>query len=716
MRMSSSVVRVRVAMSALYALLFVVALGGGVVGAAEEVVLLDTNNPQAVEVGPAAPATFHLDRPHVITRIRTYHWNGGRGAPMARMLIDEPDIQVQSGPWEAVGIVPKAAGTALYWECRPNLRLEAGRYALRAADPTTWSQNTASGHRGMCEVYGVPADAPIAEESTPPAIPGTPTPDAVAPSPTTGPIFSTSPPTVVDLTPALAGRPIPAGDGLHVTLPASVVASGGRLTVARATPLRRDVCGSFETFGLFDVSIGDRHEFDDDIVLECPYDPARLDPEMAPEDQVLAARWDPSHGLWVEIPSELDPARGVIVARTRHLSPFGFLYQAKVVVYRAVTGDMTPTVATAHFHLYFDPADLRSRKWLGETSFPPAYHALWTLKHPAWCPLARDIAYYLEASYDAYDRKKLTPLAAVPLRVEIGPGLAGANPAHFEHLSKTLRVSSDMITTSRGALRYKLAHELFHAIQNKDWKGDAAKVTAPATLWWVEATADYAACRVAATLPYMGGGTVNVYPYLLELPLTESGTPKCPYGTPAPGDVEYDKAYFLEYLVERNVDFGALYKAVMKGHLETGRLLAALEGHLASHGPATLPSLFRDYAAYFLFDVGGPRGRVASRSRYARPRTGGRPWPWFPKGMPSPTNSRCGRRTRRRRGRSRRRAVRTGRCPWSACAHRTWIRMPWWKSTAFPMASAWPRLCASPRSRRRARRRASRFRPDRRSS
>lgn len=607
MRSWSSVVRVG-------AVLFAAgAMGGGLAVAAEEVVLLDTNNPAAVEVRAAQSVTFRLERPHVITRILTYHWNGGRGALPAQMILDDPQAHVQYGPWQAVGTVPKANGAALYWTCHPNLRLAAGDYVLRAVDPASWSQNAASGHRGMCVIHGVPMGG---ASDAAPETPGNTTPEPTPPAAagfSTGPLLA-----AVDLTPTIAGRPIPAGDGLSITLPASVVGRGGRLEVAAARFDGVAVSGTFDHFGLYNVSIADRHEFEDDIVLECRYDAARLDPDVAPEDQILAARWDPTRRLWVELPSTVDPLRGVIVTRTRHLSLNAWIYNAKIVACELIRHLTETVIRTEHFRFYYESTELKQNKWIaswrGEQVFPPEYEALWTYKNPAWIPFVRDLAYYLERSYAEYDKAELTPLATVPIRVDLGPGRAGKDGkdlAQYEHQSHSMLVSSDKVRSSPSALQHVLAHELFHSIQNKDWQGDATKVMAPATLWWIEATAEYAACRVAWQLDSMGGGRPNVYPFLLERPLTESGVPACPHNTPDPGFIEYDRGYFLDYLVRRGVAFKPLYKATMQTQRQTGRLLPALEGYLATNGPQPLPSLFREYAAWFLFDVEGPRGKDA---------------------------------------------------------------------------------------------------------
>jgi hypothetical protein len=42
------------------------------------------------------------------------------------------------------------------WTATPNIKLSAGEYTIIDSEPSTWSQNSESGNRGMCTVKGYP--------------------------------------------------------------------------------------------------------------------------------------------------------------------------------------------------------------------------------------------------------------------------------------------------------------------------------------------------------------------------------------------------------------------------------------------------------------------------------------------------------------------------------------------------------------------------------
>ncbi|MFC1679435.1 DUF1566 domain-containing protein [Elusimicrobiota bacterium] len=98
--------------------------------------------------------TFQLSQPMVITKINTYHWNGGKGTK-------EPGrIGIRGvGSWQAEGAPGMANTPNAEWTAHPNVKLEAGEYAVTDSDPSSWSQNIASKGLGFVEVYGKPMKA-----------------------------------------------------------------------------------------------------------------------------------------------------------------------------------------------------------------------------------------------------------------------------------------------------------------------------------------------------------------------------------------------------------------------------------------------------------------------------------------------------------------------------------------------------------------------------
>ncbi len=119
-----------------------------------------------VSGNPSSKTVFNLSSPTQITRILTYHWNGGRGATPGTIGLRNVKTGQLLGTWNAMGNnsnpntpgepLPKSSGTApyLYWTALPNITVPAGRYEVVDSDRTTWSTNSEMGNMGLAWVYG----------------------------------------------------------------------------------------------------------------------------------------------------------------------------------------------------------------------------------------------------------------------------------------------------------------------------------------------------------------------------------------------------------------------------------------------------------------------------------------------------------------------------------------------------------------------------------
>jgi len=115
--------------------------------------LFDNNNPQAVANSPWKATTFTLSAPAQITRIMTYHWNHGSGAPAGEIGIQ--NLAGRSfGSWQAQGEQGQGGVSDAYWIVEPNITLPAGTYRVIDSDPGSWAQNAASGGAGIATVEG----------------------------------------------------------------------------------------------------------------------------------------------------------------------------------------------------------------------------------------------------------------------------------------------------------------------------------------------------------------------------------------------------------------------------------------------------------------------------------------------------------------------------------------------------------------------------------
>ena len=424
-----------------------------------------------------------------------------------------------------------------------------------------------------------------------------------------------------DLPASTQPQTVTVGDDFRVTFPGSALEKGGRAVIGRIIDMQPITFGSFDSFCLYDVSLDGHHTFADDVILECSYDPSKVNPSTPLEEQIMAVSWDAERNVWVELSSTIDADRQIITMRTNHLSIKGVLYNVRVLVAEPFKRAFNSVILTNNFRLYFNKDKLETndviRNWPGETTFEHEYENLWNYQNPAWIPFIRDVAYYLEKSLAAYRNAGLEPIR-IPVTFEIGPGRGGrqwilfgkTRPGAYDYTIARAYISSDRISRDRSMLQHILAHELFHAIQHREFPNNPEKGIDEQGLWWIEATAEFAAAGIAwdhRRLNIMGRR--DVYPRLLELPLTASGVPPQDRDYP---EVEYDKGYIIDFLVRRGADFARMHTNVLRGYVQTGDPLASLERHLLNHGPRPMPALFREASAWFLLSSDSPLSRFVS--------------------------------------------------------------------------------------------------------
>ena len=108
-----------------------------------------------------------MDWPLVITLIRTYHWNDGKGTSAAGMIGLQDDARGMTiGPWQAKG-EPETGGVPnAYWVAEPNIELPPGEYVVVDSDPATWSWNEETQGRGITWAYAKLQTLQLNETST----------------------------------------------------------------------------------------------------------------------------------------------------------------------------------------------------------------------------------------------------------------------------------------------------------------------------------------------------------------------------------------------------------------------------------------------------------------------------------------------------------------------------------------------------------------------
>ncbi len=113
----------------------------------------DNGNIYAVENRPTRTTVFALRAPIRVTRIMTYHWNYGSGAPAGQIALRNSAGET-FGPWQAFGEPGQGGVPSAYWVGEPDVVLPAGSYTIVDSNPSTWARNAASGGAGMASAEG----------------------------------------------------------------------------------------------------------------------------------------------------------------------------------------------------------------------------------------------------------------------------------------------------------------------------------------------------------------------------------------------------------------------------------------------------------------------------------------------------------------------------------------------------------------------------------
>ncbi len=146
----------------LFVFLLLAMLAAVIPAFADEEMLWTNFNTGAVQNGPklysGAPMKKDTE-PVLITKVRTYHWNNGNGAPAGTISICEDELNNVIGTWQAVGRSGSGRQN-VYWEALVDCVMYPGHnYFVKVSDKSTWSYNDES-EGGFYELYGIfPAPA-----------------------------------------------------------------------------------------------------------------------------------------------------------------------------------------------------------------------------------------------------------------------------------------------------------------------------------------------------------------------------------------------------------------------------------------------------------------------------------------------------------------------------------------------------------------------------
>ncbi len=438
-----------------------------------------------------------------------------------------------------------------------------------------------------------------------------------------------------------------AGD-ITVLVPRGSVTDADAIHITRASG-RDDfspIDSCFRTLATADITVGKTNVFDQGIVIRAKYDPKDLNPHLAPADQISGWRWDEGPHKWIRMPVEVDEGDRAIITRTLHLCPVKWITEGVSGAVRE-GGRYLKWAANSYFQMNGTIPHTAYEWTLNRPRMSAAFRVLCDSDALANSPHVGDLAWGnnrvgppipvgerpgiplfvwdLGAALDEAMAYYVTDLGLeppdTPIVVKIDSWMAklvpGGGPGCFEPDYDRIHFRSDTKDSwSATNLKFRAAHELFHAFQHKvigrRWFDHPYAQTGGTYLWWAEACADFVAGRlVTQSKQLVGHGTV--YPKLLDFPLNYYGLPPHPDFK----ELEYDKAWFIDYLVnQKKAPFKEMHLAVANRKDPTivstahtivdarpslDPVIDNLGSFLKERTGESLQTIYRDFAGFLLF-------------------------------------------------------------------------------------------------------------------
>ncbi|MDP2815720.1 MAG: hypothetical protein Q8O19_03470, partial [Rectinemataceae bacterium] len=258
--------------------------------------------------------------------------------------------------------------------------------------------------------------------------------------------------------------------------------------------------------------------------------------------------------------------------------------------------DLSSMEESKHFRVFYDKA-----KWptVGPNNAPKE------IQEPV--KFAREVGTYLDHAWDEYHKndyprpfetecKAWDSIRTVPSSIPYPPRIdVTIDPSVLESETGTLsgKITLKFDYESMDEVRHDAAHEVFHIFQQSLFSrlSSLAQQGYVARHWWMEATADYAADKIA-----WGGLGTMAKPNLEYF--------KVPLNT-ADSVHDYATSRFIDYLVsQKDVVFKELWDASVANRSDN--MVTFLETYLMKTTATTLHDHYKGFAEYTLFDVSSP--------------------------------------------------------------------------------------------------------------
>ncbi|HNV71510.1 MAG TPA: hypothetical protein PKO06_17530, partial [Candidatus Ozemobacteraceae bacterium] len=398
---------------------------------------------------------------------------------------------------------------------------------------------------------------------------------------------------------------------VRVTVPADAFGKPVEIVISKPETLPPPTPGC-KDLAAYDISVGDKHVFDQLMTIDLSFSPQQIDSDLPPEKALLVSFWNEQTQTWHIAPSLVDVQNGRVTAYTNHLSLWKLTYIARG--YRIKESD--------HFRLIYDP---NFRPTLTRPHPKKPTMSITTQEDPD------DFAQRVLAALQESHRKYVVAGFTEPdTKIDLGLGellkktvISTVKPSQwvFGFPTTWVFIVPSVLESYRNGLTgsvyisrnfdspadvsHTCAHEYFHVLQNLY----ANIYSLGIRKWWVEATAEYAAGQVAFKMgPDVMGDQINYfYP---ELPLTHKD------------DVhEYATSHFLHWLVKNGADFRQMWEATMSMKAVLS-VIIPLDTYLTKSTHKGLATHYQEFLAWLLFDPTGPipdpKNEFATQKHFAK--------------------------------------------------------------------------------------------------
>jgi len=559
-----------------------------------EIKIFNNGNIGGVDNNPTSPTTFTLTKTYKITLIEDYHWNYGQGASPGTIGLTDNDGNAV-GTWNVTTKSGQGGVANAVWDAAPNVVIGPGTYTVVDSDPATWSQNSQSNNQGFTLIKGVAATS---------AVSSTPTP--------TGTLVATTPLVSKELEPSANAQLVSYQDKVGVIISGGTLESTQTVTISPAPDLPAPPFPGFTELAAYNISMGDVHEFNNPLIIEVAYDPNSIPSELTPDKALSVGYWDTDQNEWISTPFAVDTTRNVVMIPTTHLTCWKIWAKAKGWDWKE----------NDHFVVFYDPngtvliggkasgttADLAERVGtiLGQayTSYATAGFNMSLTYVPASAigagvgVVTGGIIGWLAGGIGALSGARAGLNVGGKIGTVVGAVVVGSKTNVF--LDKDTKdpnwsrytgdISVPLDFDNYDQLSQELRHELFHAVQNSYFTIQGMD----SRRWWMEATADYAAYKVAG--PGSSASTTKISHAYFTQPLSTVNNFH-----------EYQTANFVDYLVGTGTDpgkqFKEMFEAVAKGDAS---VITPLGSYIKDKTGKTLAEQYRDFAAHAIFDSSGP--------------------------------------------------------------------------------------------------------------